>query len=1358
MSRPFSRFLGVKKQTSQVARPASQNQSRYVIAELAGAGSYMISMGHLVQGQFDATRFLAAARRVVKRHEALRTHFQFAGQEVQAIVAPEPRFQHEIEKFADTSLDRFRTWALPLVFDQVDPLEPGSLIRFVVADYGNAWRFTIAAHHAITDGFSRGVMNRELLKIYAGEEVAEASSYYEHNVVETESHAQLDNYVKSLPPPARIFSTGGTDAADDVAGQFVERDFTALSRPLRSMAKTTRSTRFAVMSAIYALSLSGQTNTHRLSSFFQSEGRKAVGASNAVVGPFSNTMPLDLSFDPKMPFCDFAQAMSLRVKDVLALETQPMMALLAAHDRLPTVSLNQYPPAPRISAGALEVGPRELLDRRTEYDLNLVWTDDSGRLAARAFYNPAMISAARVDLFLSLYEAVLRCAVNDPAQSCEKILAEAKSDRLAVFPRVGVSSQPKHRLHDAFFDLAREDPQALALVTTTGRVTRGTLLDRAMAYRTALGDAGARAGDRVAILTRRCPDMVAALLGVSASGASFALIDGTYPAARIETMLDTFSPAFLIVAGEAIPEINIAAITHVLPDTAGQSLSAMTGPPRDAAYHLFTSGTTGTPKLVTHPETTVQRFIKWQTEWLAKQSPKPVTMMMSGPSHDPVMRDILLPLSTGGSIAVPTEEEMSQPCGLRALCTAAGVTVLHLTPASGRLLALGAEQAAFSQIHAIVWGGDRLLAQQSDLWHCLAPAARQLNLYGASETPQAALIHAVDPERPTETKVPVGRPTAWTGARLLGRDGRVVALGEIGEIVIELDAPVVGARPSAAIDGVPSHATGDYGYAMPDGIIRYIGRSDRQMQINGYRIELAEIQAAAENLDGVIAAAALIGGPGRDQIHLFVAHSAHKISEARLRAALARSLPSHMLPTKVTSKDRLPVSQNGKVDHDALGLEMDDTPRVDQADIPSGDDEIAVAAIFARFAGVTDTRRTQSLTDLGADSLSVIEIRLALEADGFELPEGWEWMPISTIAQQAVRTRPNDTKSRAFFAPVRLDTWMLIRCLAIVLIVFNHAGRPMLDGASILLITLAGFSFGQMQLPAIVKDGRTGRIWAQVAKLLIPLVPASLVIYSILTLIGKNPHPAALLFYQNLMPLIDNQMLGTQIHQHQIMWLWFLHAYLQIFVGLGLLLAVPRILGWVRDRSWSIALLFFGFAWVLMLASYIFVLAFGKDASSVAADSAIAPTSILPFFALGLLFALAETHAQKLSAALIAVLHFAVMKWGLNMHGEVLWLVGLAFCLGVRSLFLPRLIAVSVTAISAQSLMIYLSHMPVIILMTGSLSEKPPILVLAAVAICVGVVLGNAIRPIYRILGVHKLAEKKVVFRFRNRANLSRPV
>ena len=1344
--------LATEEDSQKVKRvPATANQSRYVIAELSGNGSYMIAMGHFVRDRFDEARFERACMALVRRHEVLRSRFELRDGGIDAVISQAAEFRYHAFRMSDRSFEAFRTWALPKVFDDVDPSTPGALVRFLVADYGEAWRFTIAAHHAITDGFSRGVMSRELLKLYAAEDLALANSYYDvasPTEPSPQTALEVSKLVKKLPNSIRFFGEGASQCGAEAAGLYVERAFEDLSKPVRSLAKRADTTRFGVFAAAYGLSLHGVSGEAALSSFFQSEGRKAIGASNSIVGPFSNTLPLDLSVDLDQTFATFARQISERTRAVLDLEQAPFMEALASAGKAPTVSLNMFPPATRIMAGDLDVGPREFLDRRTEYDLNLVWAEDRGVLRGRAFYDARQLTEARAQAFLEMHERLLRAAIADPERTCRDLLQDARAGSEIVMPRLPAGPDPERRLHEAIFDQAVRTPDATAIFTSAERITYASLVEGAQAVTAGLASAGAGAGDRVAILARRCPQMVAAMLGVSASGGSFAIIDAGYPAARIEAMLGALGARFLIEAGADLPGIAAKGVLRVTPE-GNASHPLVTGPPRQIAYHLFTSGTTGKPKLVSHPEQTLQRFVAWQAGLLDLD--RPVTMMMAGLSHDPVMRDIFLPLTVGGSLAIPTEAEMFEPYRLRGLMEDAAVNVLHLTPAAGRLLTIGEAEPRPWHLRAVFWGGDRLPQRLVETWHLRMSSCRQFNLYGTTETPQAALIHEIDPGVLEQT-VPLGRPVPWTGASLIAQDGRPVALGELGEIVIDLADPVTGASglPCIPADGpAVRHHTGDFGFATDDGLIRYAGRRDDQVQINGYRVELSEIDAATERVEGIDQACAVMDRDEPGELALFAVSRDADASQAAVLSALARDLPGYMVPKRVQFVKRLPLTPNGKVDRDAL-LEIHRQSAAGAEDhgteTPYGDDERTVAELLSEHSGLPVASRDKSLADLGADSLSTIGARLDLEKHGFVLPEGWEWLTVAELA----RCRPGAPKSgswlREYLHASRIDTFIVVRCLAIVFVVSLHSDVLLNGGGSVLLFAMAGFGIGRLQLPAVLRDGKTGRIWALVAKLLIPLVPASIGLFAVHTAIGDDPHIATLLLYENVSKFIDQVILHRGNAQHHVVWLWFLHAYLQIFVGLGIVLGVPRIHRWVSANIWRSAWAFFLVSEALC-AGVLFVGASATgDKTLASALLSHAPTSVLPFFALGILASAANGLSRKALVIALALMHYGASHFLFEMHEQAWWLIGLILCLVLPYVSLPRIVATVVVVISAQALMIYLTHRPTLFAIRSAAGDVIPTPVAIAIELAVGVALGTAMRPLLKRLGIERISNRRVMF------------
>ena len=1346
---------------AEFRRPASGNQARYVKAELAGAGTYMIPMGHLVQGPLDRARLRFAADSLVRRHDALRTRFEINDGQVAALITPEAEFCFDLLELSDREFEHFRAQAVPLLFDRVDPRVPGSLVRFVVADYGDCWRFTIAAHHAITDGFSRGVMNRELLKLYAGEELTAPGSYYEHVTATGPAQdlaEEIGALIGGLPNPVRLVGDGLGTGSDDDTGQIAVRSFDGLSRSLRMLGKSSGVTKFGLLAAAYALGLRGFSGESGVSSFFQTEGRKGLGASISVVGPFSNTLPLDLSVDLDSDFVTFAREISERTKATVALESGPVLEGTLAAGKAPSVSLNMFPPASRIRAGDLEIGPREFLDRRTEFDLNLVWSEDGDVMTARAFFDRAQLTARRAELFVEFQGRLLAAAIETPGIGCRALLAAARRGHEAMLPQTTLEPEPTERLHEAFFATAARNPEATAVITSRGEISYGALAERARSVTAALQSAGAGEGDRVVLYAQRDPALVAAMLGVSASGASFALVDSTYPQERVRYMIERLGTRYVVEAGAALPPELAEGLCVVSPDD-GRAAEAVVvnGAPRAEACHMFTSGTTGHPKLLTHPDTTLARFNSWQAATLDLPG-RITTLMMAGLAHDPTLRDVFMPLSHGGAVAVPMPCEMAQPKDLRALLARAGCNVVRFSSSTARLLSAGIEEAGeVRSLKAIFWGGERLSHADVERWRALVPQARQFNVFGTTETPQAFLVHEIEGSEEGRD-IPIGRPLPWTGVRLIDEDGTPVSMGEVGEIVAELADPVIGVSQRFELPGMHApchHFTGDQGYQTPDGAICFAGRRDWQVKINGFRVELGEIEAAAEALNGVERACAILSD---DRLLLFVLAPTDDVEDRRVRGALSRSLPSYMIPAQIVVLEAFPATANGKVDRDglvALALQAE-AAREERgaATPPAGADEQAVARVYARRTARRQVHRDDSLFDLGADSLSTIEIRLELEALGFDLPEMWEWLPVSELAQHGPANAPPAEAKGWLDRFRRLDTFIVLRSLAIIVVVLHHEGLKLGVGASLVLIALAGFSFGRMHLPAIMTDGRTGRIWALIAKLLMPLVPVSLVLYVAHLYLGDNPALSTILPYENLWRLADFLFPDPGTEYLHVGWLWFLHVYLQIFVLLGVLLGVPRILSALKRDPWRGTLVFFGIAegvGLLLTGLMLGPLQVG-NLWEVAVLLMRSPTTILPFFTLGALLALADTNRRRNLALALAVAHFALAQLIYTTNGEVAWLVALALCVFVPYVRLPRLLSTVLMAISGYALMIYLGHRVIAFVIDGVAPGLVPLPLLVALQLAGGVLLGMALRPVTDWLGINRLASKRITFGARNHA------
>ncbi len=1323
--------------------PASRNQARYVKAELSGTASYMIAVGHEVSGPLDKRRLRKACLSLLQRHDALRTHFEVSHGNINAIIEEQPRLFLETVKLRDRSFENFQDWATPRVFRNVDPFKRGSLVRFFVADYGDAWRFTIAGHHAITDGVSRGVMNRELLKLYGGETLSSVGSYYDsHSLEPAPQTNDLEAWVQSLPESAVLFSESSQSENEALPGVFEKMHFPELSKTVRRLAKVCKATRFNILSAVYALSLKSASSSSTMSSFFQSEGRKAVGASNSVVGPYSNTLLLDLSFHSDQSFSGLAQQLGSRTKEALSKECEPVMEAIHAALKAPSISLNMFPPAPRIAVEGLSVGVREFLDRRTEYHLNLVWSEDAGDLTARAFYDPSVMSSERVKHILRAQQVILSMALEDPSRTCEDLIKtarepiEIKSIDGQRYDEVGAS------LHTKFEKNALAQPRATAIATSQDVISYEQLAARMRMYSEALHADGFREGQTVALIAHRVSDLVAAMLGVSKAGGQFAVIDAKLPQSRVDQLIEQLKPSHLISLARSDLAKGLEA-----PISISKRVSYPHRSDSQIAYHLFTSGSTGRPKKVSHPATTLQRFVSWQTDTLSLKAP--ITLMLAGLSHDPIMRDIFLPLHHGGTVVIPFDCEMANPERLRDLVSNHRVNILHMTPSLGRLLTIGAPNWRCPSIVGLFWGGERLTRRVSESWRPRALNARQFNLYGATETPQASLIHEIG-QTETNDRIPIGRPMPWTNVQILGASEDETGVWEVGQIVVDLADPVLGVNDAGHTRSTSAsrvHYTGDLGFITPDRRVQFIGRLDEQINLNGNRIELGEIEAAACAIDGVEAVCAVVSKNPTPELRLFVSGDTRVLEVDGIRSVLAQTLPSEAQPHRIEIMHRLPVTSNGKIDRMTLqGLsEVSETPNLTNASEPLNAEERFLAGLLGKYTDQSSPSRNESLRDLGVDSLSVIEVRLALEEAGYELPDAWDILPIRTLPQYRASASSQIGLS-AGFSLHKMDVLAVLRCLAIGSIVLHHAGVTFLTGASIALFALTGYSIGRLQAPAIFNDGKTGRLWAMIARLLVPLIAVSIGLFTIHTIRGNDPHPAILFFGVNFVPFIELGMQQSEISQRDEGWLWFLHAYLQMFVIMAIIISIPRVFAWIKTHEWQAAIAFAVGSQLLMAATVLGAHLYFSDPPTLILHLERLPTTLFCFVSLGVLCGLASTPKQRSVALGLILLKLTTFSFVYGIHQEPAWAIALLVCLYLSTLRLPKLFSILVASISTQALMIYLTHWSVLLGLKLTFEPNLPILLETAIALSCGIFLGRFLRPIWRALQINWLAEQRVFF------------
>jgi acyl-coenzyme A synthetase/AMP-(fatty) acid ligase len=458
------------------------------------------------------------------------------------------------------------------------------------------------------------------------------------------------------------------------------------------------------------------------------------------------------------------------------------------------------------------------------------------------------------------------------------------------------------------------DPAASAIVTDTGSTSYGTLLGLLDSALVTLRTAGVSPGDTVVVRARRVAQLPVAVLAVWEAGAAVALVDATLPPARLDVCDDVVRPAWRLTF-----------------DSDGAWSVAPTGLAQDArrvSHILFTSGTIGSPAAV---EVTGDAFDRAFDGYLRLVDPRPTdrVALLAGTGHDPVLRDMFVPLVRGGTLVVSSADVVADPDRLAAFLGTAGVTILHCSPALLEILLAGARDDRprhLAGIRLVVsggaplsWGTVRRLRASTD--------AVIVNAYGTTETPQVASCWVV-PDQPQGypgDDVGVGIGSGFGDTELLLVDPQGQPAAARGEVLVRSRNLARGYLPGAGRDrrfvpdphGIPGYAayrTGDLGERDETGSIRIVGRLDRQVSVNGFRVEPEEIERAALRHSGVVqAVAGLLCAPTGDVIELSVVPSAPDALAVRdLRAFLRASLPRHAIPTSIRVVPRLTLDANHK--------------------------------------------------------------------------------------------------------------------------------------------------------------------------------------------------------------------------------------------------------------------------------------------------------------------------------------------------------------------------------------------------------------------------------------------------------------
>ncbi|MGV9559912.1 amino acid adenylation domain-containing protein [Streptomyces sp. NPDC003522] len=575
----------------------------------------------------------------------------------------------------------------------------------------------------------------------------------------------------------------------------------------------------------------------------------------------------------------------------------------------------------------------------------------------------------------------------DTALSGFDVLLPAERERLAAERAGAAATAPEPTTIPRLFAArAATDPHRPALALPDGTtVSYGDLADRVHRLAHLLVERGVRPGQVVALMADRSAHTVTAVLAVLAAGAAYLPVDPAYPDERIAHLLDDARPAAVLttaaVAGRVpatAPEPLVLDADATLADLAGRPTRAPGhGPgPGDPAYVIYTSGSTGRPKGVVVGHASATALTAQAARFGVREGSR--LLQFASLSFDAAAWEVLTALVTGAVLVLATEEQRAPGDPLAAYLTDAGIDVVCLPPA---VLAAWPEDRPVPAGTTVVTAGEACPPALVERW---AARTTLLNAYGPTETTVCATVSEplVPGGRP-----PIGTPLAGTVVHVLDDCLRPVPAGVTGELYVGGASLAHGylGRPDLTAQrfvtdpwgppGARMYRTGDLVRRRPDGTLDYVGRADDQVKLRGFRIELAEVEAALTDHPEVDRAAAVVreDRPGDKRLVAYVVPAAGATPlPATLRGQVAGRLPDYMVPAAVVTLDDLPLTVNGKLDRRALPAP--DYTAATHGRAPVTEPERALCAVFGEVLGLDEVAADAGFFDLGGDSISSIQL------------------------------------------------------------------------------------------------------------------------------------------------------------------------------------------------------------------------------------------------------------------------------------------------------------------------------------------------------------------------------------------------
>jgi amino acid adenylation domain-containing protein len=1031
--------------------------------------SYNVTTALGLSGNLDRGALEHSLFHVIGRHEALRTSFRLVDGEPVQVIAPELEMQLPIVDRSevplvdrDTEVRRLVEIQASLPFDlERGPLLRAQLVRLAPDEHV----LILVVHHIVFDGWSSGVLSRELSECYRAFTSGNtpqlpdlpiqyadfavwqrewlASGAFEQQLAYWRAQLAGAPAVLDLPTDFHRPALQGRRGATEkllLPLWLLER--------LRVLGQEEGATLFMTLLAGFQLLLSRYTGQKDIviGSPIANRPRSEL---EQLVGFFVNSLALRTDLSASSTFRELLRQVRSVALGAYANQDLPFEGIVEElnperiGDRNPFFQVMfalQNAPRSRPVLSAVTLRSLPTKTSTAKFDLTLHVHQLSRGLMASLEYNTDLFEVGTVKRMLCHLQRLLEEVTSNPDRPLSSVsLLDADEEHQVLHQWNGTARPfPADRcVHEIFESQAASKPDNVALEDGSERMSYGELNRRANRLARYLQGRGVGPEVSVGVAMERSPDLVVAMLAVLKAGGAYVPLDTGYPAERVAAMLVDARVRVVITSEGRVTDlpdgVRVVALEREKDEIAAEHDDdlGMSTWANQLAYVMHTSGSTGAPKGIGVPHQAIVRLVL-NTDYV-QLTPDDRVAQVSNPSFDGATFEIWGALLNGARLVLLQQDIVLSPVEFGTELRQRGITAMFLTTALFNLLA-GVDPSVFETVHHLLFGGE--VPDPSRVREVVAQGAhhRLLHVYGPTEVTTFATWLEVREVPESAQTVPIGRPIANTTAYVLDQNMMPVAIGLPGELYLGGPGVARGyfGRPSLTAErfvpdpfgsgqGDRLYRTGDRVRLRSDGNLEFLGRLDSQIKLRGFRIEPGEIETVMARHPDVRECAVVLrddlpGGRG------LVGYLAPKSGNGRngrarelvpdVRSYLQTRLPAYMLPSAFVVLEALPLSPNGKIARGALPR-----PDSDKADtratgtLPATSTEMAIAKVWQELLEIDRVNLDDNFFELGGHSLLAVKLFAEIQKSFSQT------LPVSTLFQAPTVRGLADILSRAASGP-----------------------------------------------------------------------------------------------------------------------------------------------------------------------------------------------------------------------------------------------------------------------------------------------------------------------------------------------------